>query len=193
MVDEPRGEQRRMTSERRLRGFEMSVNPGRGGAWQVHLGLPGGGPGRYRDIRVGKHCLTLNGPWFAPCPRPDRSGIQRNFAKTADNDVLDIGWAEGKLPDGRPYFAELWARDQVTSVTVFFSRTNLERLTDDSTASLLEQYRLVKFRKRHCGVTPWTDSAGNKMWSVNLVVGDADKTYLTDRFRFFPYRPPTDG
>ena len=33
-------------------------------------------------------------------PRPDRSDFRPNFEKTLENDVLDIGWAEGILSDG---------------------------------------------------------------------------------------------
>lgn len=173
----------------RARSFEFSVNPGRGGAWQVYLRLPGGGPGRYRDIPFGKHCLRFNAPWFSPFPRPDRSEQRRNFTKTAENDAIDIGWCEGQFRDGGPYLAELWAQDQVTSATLFCSRRNLERLTDDTAANILEQEGLVKFRTRYCSVAPWTDAAGNEMWSVNLVVGDEDHSYLTDTFAFHPYLP----
>jgi hypothetical protein len=174
----------------RLPRVELSINPGKGGAWQLYLGLPGGGPGRYRDVPIGKHRLTLSAPWFSSFPRPDRSNQHRNFTKTADNDALDIGWCEGQLKDGRPYFAELWAQDQITSVVVFFSRRNLEGLTDETAANILEQEGLVTFKKRYCSVSPWSDSAGNEMWSVNLVVGDDNETYLADAFGFHPYLPP---
>ena len=173
----------------RSRSFELSITPGKGGAWQLHISLPGSGPGRYRDIRLGKHLVTLNAPWFSPYPRPDRSDQQRNFTKTEEKDWLDLGWCEGQLADGRPYVAELWAWDQVTSVVVFFSRRNLEGLTDETAANILEREGLVTFRKRYCGVKPWTDASGNALWSVNLVVGDSDETYLTDTFAFHAYRP----
>ena len=173
----------------RTRSFELSVNPGKGGAWQIYLAFPGGGPGRYRDIRLGNHRLTLNGPWFSTYPRPDRSEQHRNFSKTAENDAIDIGWCDGKLRDGRPYLAELWAQDQVSCVTLFFSRTNLEGLTDETAANILEREGLVRFKTRYCGVAPWTDAAGNGMWSLNLRVGDANGSYLLDSFSFHPYIP----
>lgn len=173
----------------RSRIFELSINPGLKGAWQLYISLPGGGPGRYRDIPLGKHALTLNAPWFSPYHYPDRSDQHRNFAKTEENDALDIGWCEGQLRDGRPYVAELWAQDQVTSVVMFFSRRNLEGLTDETAANILEREGLVSFRRRYCGLRPWTDASGNAMWSVNLLVGDSDETFLTDKFAFQPYRP----
>ena len=173
----------------RLPGFELSITPGKGGAWQLYVGLPGGGPGRYRDVPIGKHRVTFNARWFSPFPRPDRSDQHRNFTKTADNDAIDIGWCEGQLKDGRPYSAELWAQDQSTCVVVFFSRRNLDGLTDETAANILESDGLVTFRKRLCSVAPWTDAAGNEMWSVNLVVGDEDESYLADTFAFQPYLP----
>jgi hypothetical protein len=32
-----------------------------------------------------------------------------NIEKNPENDVLDIGWAEGNLSDGWPYRMECWA------------------------------------------------------------------------------------
>ena len=175
----------------RSRSFDLSITPGKGGAWQLFIGLPGGGPGRYHDVRIGKHVVTLNARWFSlKYPRPNRSNQRRNFTKTAENDALDIGWCEGHLQDGRPYFAEVWAQDQVTNVVVFFSRLNLEGLTDDAAADLLEHEGLVTFKKRYCSVSPWSDASGNKLWSVNLVVGDDEETFLEDAFKFLPYLPP---
>jgi hypothetical protein len=142
------------------------------------------------DPSLGKHRVTLNTRWFPAFPRPDRSDQHRTFTKTADNDILDIGWCEGRLKDGRPYFAELWAQDQITCVVVFFSRRNLEGLTDETAANILEQEGLVQFKKRYCSVSPWSDAAGNQMWSVNLVVGDDNETYLKDTFKFLAYLPP---
>jgi hypothetical protein len=39
-------------------------------------------------------------------PVSDRSNQRLNFAKTSEDDTLDIGWAEGTLNDGRPYRAD---------------------------------------------------------------------------------------
>jgi hypothetical protein len=123
-----------------------------------------------------------------PLPVPDRSKRQRRATKD-DEGVLDIGWAAGTLKDGRPYFAELWAQDQVTSVTVFFSRQGLEDLGSDEACTLLEDEGLLRFGpKRYCSAQPCPDDAGEPMWSVNLVVGDDEETFLAgDSFGFRRY------
>lgn len=39
-------------------------------------------------------------------PKPNRSDFKPNLKRTHKNDVLDIGWNEGVLSDGRPYRRE---------------------------------------------------------------------------------------
>jgi hypothetical protein len=53
-------------------------------------------------------------------PRPDRSNLKPNFSKTPENDVLDLGWHEGVLKDGRPYRSEYWCQDQISMLTYYF-------------------------------------------------------------------------
>lgn len=140
------------------------------------------------------------GTWTSPSdqesstryPKPDRSNQVRSKTKD-DNGVLDIGWAEGTLRDGRPYLAELWAQDQITSMTVFISTQGIPSLDDADSARLLEDNGLVKFgSQRYCSARSWDDASGEPMWSINLVVGDEDNTFVTDSIPFFPYpyRPP---
>lgn len=104
--------------------------------------------------------------------------------------MLDVGQCEGTLSDGRPYAAELWAQDQATFLTMFFPRAEGEGLNDDSAADLIEREGLAKLgRKRaYCAIKPFDDDAGNPVWSLNLVVGDDDETYVVeDQFKFHPY------
>jgi hypothetical protein len=62
-------------------------------------------------------------------PKPDRSNVPRNFTKTPENDVIDVGWQEGVLKDGRPFHGEYWAQDQVGVMTFFFSTVGIENST----------------------------------------------------------------
>jgi|SRR6266850_1290196 len=50
---------------------------------------------------------------------------------------------EGRLSHGRPYAAELSAQDQVTGLTIFFSRDGLD-LSDASVAELVEREGLAR-------------------------------------------------
>ena len=118
-------------------------------------------------------------------PRPDRSGFTPNFTKSAENPAIDIGWAEGVLKDGRPYRMECWAEEQVTSVTVFFSSIGLEGLEPGAFAPLLESERLLTYgdptKYYGASAAPYVDSAGNAMWSVNVVIGDDEGTFAGTR------------
>ncbi len=128
----------------------------------------------------------MNAPDF---PRPDRSGFEPNFRKTADDDVIDIGWTEGVLSDGRPYRLECWAQDQVTCVTIFVSSSGLEGLDREGLVDLLEREDLVRFphAKRYVSARPFRDAAGNDLLSINVVVGDEEETYTAGGPALRPY------
>ncbi len=79
-------------------------------------------------------------------PKPDRSDQRPNFRKTEDHPAIDIGWNEGVLSDGRPYRAECWAEEQVTSLAVFFSAAGIKDLTNADALALLEREGLVTYR-----------------------------------------------
>jgi hypothetical protein len=119
-------------------------------------------------------------------PKPDRSKLVPNFVKTAENDVLDIGWAEGELSDGRPYRAEYWAQDQIGMVTFFFSVNGMEAHTDPMFQDLLVKEGLVEFpqAKVHLSARPLLDWSGNRMWSVNVVLDAEDGVFARARFPF---------
>ena len=111
-------------------------------------------------------------------PKPDRSSYVPNFVKSAENDQVDIGWAEGTLRDGRPYRLELWAQDQCTCATAFMSISGLKDASSGLLLHLLERDRVIVWIN---GTTPsggssvFIDSAGQEMWSVNVVVGLDDE------------------
>ncbi len=61
-------------------------------------------------------------------PIPDRT--KQAIRSTKDQDgVIDIGWCDGVLSDGRAFRAEMWAQDQVSMLTFFFSSIGLEAHT----------------------------------------------------------------
>ena len=58
-------------------------------------------------------------------PIPDRT--KQPVRSTRDEDgVIDIGWCEGVLSDGRAFRAEMWAQDQISMLTLFFSTAGFE-------------------------------------------------------------------
>ena len=121
---------------------------------------------------------------------PDRSNHQPNRVKTAENPVVDLGWNEGDLSDGRPYRVEAWAEDGLTCLTYFFAREGLENLSREAAASLLEREGLLTYRPdmpASAYPAPVTDARGQPLWSVNVVIGDEDRTYVEDHVPLQPY------
>ena len=126
-------------------------------------------------------------------PRPDRSRITPNFAKTADNDALDLGWHEGVLSDGRPFRAEYWCQDQISILTFFLSIVGLETASQADLAELLVREGLVAFKTGkapHIQAMRWRDAGGNEMWSINVTVGNEDETFLAATLPMTRYSKP---
>lgn len=122
-------------------------------------------------------------------PIPDRAKRPIRSAKDEDG-VIDVGWCDGVLADGRAFHAEMWAQDQVSVLTVFFSTVGLEDLDQETIKHLVEQEGLVSFKEdvpSYCKAAQFVDDGGNRVWSVNIVVGDEDRTYIGDSIPIFPY------
>ena len=132
-----------------------------------------------------------------------------NSPETLGTDKHSIGWAKGKISDGRPYWAECWAQDGITMLTIYLSSDGLKlgddhSLQDDLPESIdlpekvivgdvkvakdfLEKERLIRFRD-NCFVTPcrFSDDNGD-FWSINIIVGNDDEVYCDSQFSIFPY------
>src|SRR5690348_2298215 len=120
---------------------------------------------------------------------PNRSK-QRVRRKKDDDGVIDIGWCEGVLSDGRGFRAELWAQDQIDMLTIFFSAEGLADLDQQGLQALVVREQLVAFvdaATTFCEGRKYVDDAGNELWSVNIVVGADRGTYVGDTVPFFPY------
>lgn len=122
-------------------------------------------------------------------PIPDRSSQPIRLAKDEDG-VVDIARCHGVSSDGRAFRAEMWAQDQISMLTIFFSTAGLEDLDPEAMKRFVEQEGLVSFRTTapsRCTAVSVTDDAGNPVWSVNVMVGDEDETYLDGSIPIFPY------
>lgn len=123
-------------------------------------------------------------------PKPDRSSYVPNLSKSAENDVLDIGWTEGFLTDGRPYRLELWAQDQITSVTVFLPAGGLETYSNEQFIELLEREHIVWWvagARKSVYAVPITDAAGRPVWSINVVIGVDTDPPVANATAIHPY------
>jgi hypothetical protein len=119
---------------------------------------------------------------------PDRSN--QTIIHTRDEDgILDIGWNEGIMSDGRPFRMEMWAQNGVSMLTVLFSASGLLDLEDKQMKALILKEGFVSFRKgakRYITSIIWDDPSGNKLWSSNIVAGDEDQTFVADSLPIFP-------
>lgn len=94
----------------------------------------------------------------------------------------NIGWSCGLLDARRPYFMECWAVDGITLLTIFISTRDFENIPPEDLDALLEErkiyHKLPNSRKPQ--VKSFTDDSGNSFYSVNVVVGDEESTYVDD-------------
>ncbi len=74
-----------------------------------------------------------------------------------------------------------WRQDRVSNLRFCSLESAWENASDANFGRLLERERPLKFKRgkqRHVSAAPFADSAGNDMWSVNVVVGDGDGTFI---------------
>lgn len=122
-------------------------------------------------------------------PIPNRSNQTIRFSKDEDG-VIDVGWCDGVFSDGRPFRAEMWAQDQVSMLTIFFSTREMENKSQDELRQFVEAEQVIAFADDsscYCSSRKYNDAAGNEMWSVNIVVGADEENYLTASVPLFPY------
>lgn len=104
-------------------------------------------------------------PAISKYPKPDRSDQIRNLSKGADG-VIDIGWCDGVMSDGRPFLAEMRAQDGISMLTIFFSSDGIDHLTSDQLKDLVAKEGIVTFRTEgdsYCEAAEYEDRVGNAM------------------------------
>ncbi len=122
-------------------------------------------------------------------PAPDRSRRRILYSRDEDG-VIDIGWCEGLLADGRPFRVEMWAQDGLSMLTIFFSTIGLEGASQKDLGDLIVAESLVSFRPdvpERCDPHLFTDDTGCAFWSVNVFVGDEDRSFLQGSIRIVAY------
>ena len=109
---------------------------------------------------------------FLPMNKPDNEVPPRN-----EYDETNIGWYAGLLDEKRPFFAECWAVDGRTVLTMFVSTLGIE----DETPEELEQRFLDRgyYRKREgadrAPAVRTFAADGNEFYSINVTVGVDDE------------------
>ncbi len=98
----------------------------------------------------------------------------KQFGEWEDEDSRNLCWDAGIYEGNRPYFAECWKIFSITVMTVFIYAEGLDPEPDT-------EYILVEFIRNglitglsgdflKIDVKPFTDGAGNRFLSVNLVL-----------------------
>jgi hypothetical protein len=109
---------------------------------------------------------------------------------TEENTVVDIGFGEGELSDGRPFRIEYWAEDGICTITYIMSIEGLEGESKESLADMLVSEGLLVFldhENRYLGVTEMTDASGNRMLWMHTVIGDDEGVYAEGKYPLYPY------
>lgn len=138
--------------------------------------------------------LLLKSPFAkaANYPKPDRSSFTPNFKKTKENYVLDIGYNEGILSDGRPYRVEAWCTDQTTMLTYYFSSKAIEGADDEYFVKMLQNEGLLRIINKHNDKYPlesekFDDASKNSMWSINVLVATEYGEFVEDLVKLKQY------
>ena len=104
---------------------------------------------------------------------------------------VNIGWYAGLLEENRPFFAECWAVDQITMLTIYVSAEGIEDKTAAELDQWFQQIGYYSYRNTdhsHPDVRTFPDKKGNTFFSINIAVGIDDEPALIDGARIIPWR-----
>ena len=116
---------------------------------------------------------------------PDRDDGENAY----DDPEHNIGWNVGMLEGNRPWFLECWATCGITLLTYFIPTAGIETCSRDDLIALLEGaklFRILDPQNPRTETRKCEDSHGNEFFSVNIVVGDEEGTYV-EGGKIFPF------
>ena len=117
---------------------------------------------------------------YVPSPyEPDEDG------------VMDVGYKNGVLSDGRPVRLECWRMDEMLMLTVLFSNEGLGAYSRADMPLLLEGEEILRFvgtGKPRLQATQTTDDVGHSMWAINLMLANGQGTYAELLMQLNSYR-----
>ena len=104
----------------------------------------------------------------------------KTFEGRAECGEVNVGWGVGLIDAKRPYFCECWA-EGVTVITYFVSTIGIEDYSVKQLEEMLEKHGIIRYvgkRKYDTFVKRFWDGFGNEFFSINIIVGDDDDTYI---------------
>lgn len=107
--------------------------------------------------------------------KPDWSLAAYNIRDT------DIGWAKGALPDGRPYFLEMWRDGNSELATFYFSPCDLTQCPHEHLLRLFIDADIIALIDEPIPLDAniVTDSIGQNIYSLNVVLRDSTGEYAS--------------
>lgn len=99
-----------------------------------------------------------------------------------DDPWYNLGWDAGLLEGNRPYFLEGWATCGITLLTYFVSTEGIGEYGMPELLAMLEKAKLVKIldpSDPRTEVKKYVDDHGREFFSINIVVGDEEGTYVS--------------
>ena len=111
--------------------------------------------------------------YYATGQTPDRN----------EYDEVNIGWWAGLLDEKRPFFAECWAVDGITMLTITVSTEGIEDITVEGLDKVFQDAGYYKQRAQGTNlphVDKLTRKDGKEFFTINLTVGVEDEPALID-------------
>ncbi|MDY2636883.1 MAG: hypothetical protein SOV56_02960 [Phascolarctobacterium sp.] len=105
--------------------------------------------------------------------------------------VMDVGYKNGVMSDGRPYRLECWRMDELLMLTVLFSNQGLTGYKRADMPLLLEGEEILRFvgaGKPRLQAAQTTDDVGQSMWAINLMLADNRGTYAELAVQLHSYK-----
>ena len=106
---------------------------------------------------------------------------QKTFAsRDPEYGEVNVGWDTGVIEGNRPYFCECWA-EGYTVLTYYVSTSGIETYSVEQIEAMLKSAGIVWYvgeRKYPTSVRKFFDNSGNEFFSINIIVGDDDGTYI---------------
>ena len=120
-------------------------------------------------------------------PFVDRTG---QTPKQNEYGEYNIGWNAGLLEENRPFFAECWAVDQITMLTIYVSAKGIDRESPKELVRRFEDIGYFRFKDEKDGATVRTfhNADGDEFFSINIGVGVEDEPGRIEGAPIYPWK-----
>lgn len=109
--------------------------------------------------------------------------VTNQMPERNEYDEVNIGWWAGLLDEKRPFFAECWAVDGITMLTIVVSTEGIEDMTAEELDRLFQDAGYYKQRDpghNLPNVQTFISKEGHKFFSINLAVGVEEEPSMID-------------